>query len=355
LAAIRYIARAIGKRSNDIGYAGLKDAHGVTRQTFSVEHVDPESIGSLELARIRVLSVDRHTNKLKLGHLAGNRFTIRIRDVAPNAISLARPILDILATRGLPNYFGPQRFGARGDNALVGMAVLCGDYDEAMALMLGRPAPGERGGVQQARRLFDAGKWTEAAAAWPPAFREQARVCRAVAKAGGDPGAGWRAVEHSLRRLYLSAVQSDWFNRVVARRIPTIDRVKSGDLAWKHRNGAVFLVEDSAREQPRCDAFEISPTGPLFGRRMTDAGGRQGELEAEVLASSGVSRESLALGEGRTLQGARRPLRVPVTALSVNSAEDDRGPCLQLDFDLPPGAYATCVTREVCKGDAMTD
>jgi tRNA pseudouridine13 synthase len=343
------IARALGRNRQEIGYAGLKDAHGVTRQMLSLEHVDPERVRSLELARIRVLSVARHGNKIKLGHLAGNRFAIKIRNAAASPLTLAGPILDVLTSRGLPNYFGPQRFGARGDNALIGLAVLRNDYDEAVALLLGRPGALDHGDVRKARELFDTGNLEAAAAAWPRYMAMQRRVCRASIKARGDARTAWRAVDHSLRKLYVSAVQSDLFNQVLSKRISTIDRLVAGDIAWKHRNGACFRVEDAATEQSRCDAFEISPTGPLFGRRMTEASGTQGDLEAEVLAASGLAREQMRAKDGTKLDGARRPLRVPLGDLGTEAGEDDRGLYLRLSFTLPPGAYATGVTREICK------
>lgn len=153
LAAIRQIARSLGRNPRDIGYAGLKDAHGITQQRLSLEHVDPAVIESLELGRIRVLSVTRHGNKIKLGHLTGNRFTIKVRDTVESPLGPAEPIMDVLLSRGVPNYFGPQRFGARGDNALIGRAVLLDNYDDAIALILGRPGPGDHGKVREARTV----------------------------------------------------------------------------------------------------------------------------------------------------------------------------------------------------------
>ena len=89
-AAIRLVATALGRRPQDIGYAGLKDAHGITQQMLSIEHVDPAAIANLDLAGIRVLSIDRHRNKIKLGHLRGNRFEIKIRNVEPSSTERAR-------------------------------------------------------------------------------------------------------------------------------------------------------------------------------------------------------------------------------------------------------------------------
>jgi tRNA pseudouridine13 synthase len=349
LAAVEIIARSLGRNRREIGYAGLKDAHGVTRQWLSVEHIDPARIESLELGRIEVLSVTRHRNKIKLGHLAGNRFEIKVRDAVPSPIARAKSIMDVLAERGVPNYFGPQRFGARGDNARTGKAVLQDDYAEAIATILGRAGPMDKGEIRKARELFDAGDLIAAAEAWPRNMAMQARVCRALVKSGGDAQTAWRAVDHTLRKLFVSALQSELFNRVLAQRISSIDRLETGDIAWKHRNGACFRVEDSATEQPRCRAFEISPSGPLFGRRMTEASEGPGLLEEEVLAESGVLRQQFRTRDGTKLDGARRPLRVPLQGPEIEAGEDHRGPYLELNFALPPGAYATSVTREICK------
>lgn len=348
LAAIRIIAAKLGVKTQDIGYAGLKDAHGITQQRFSVEHISPEHVSAMSLDHMKVLSVDRHTNKLKLGHLAGNRFCIKIRDTIPNPAEQAGQVVSILSDRGVPNYFGPQRFGVRGDNALIGSAVLRGDFDDAITRMLGQPQQEDNAQVSEARRLFDKGDHEAAAEQWPRKFAMQSRVCRAFV-GGGDAKKAWRCVDHSLRRLLVSAVQSDLFNRVLAPRVDSIDQLLDGDVAWKHANGACFLVESAATEQPRCDEFEISPTGPLFGKKMKNPTGRPATTEQSVLKNSGVTEEQFRPGGGFKLDGARRPLRVPLAHAHLEDGHDDHGPYLQLSFELPPGSYATVVTREICK------
>ena len=84
-----------------------------------------------------------HTNKLRPGHLAGNRFILRIRGVGPDQLAAAEAILDVLRRRGVPNYFGHQRFGARNDTADLGRAMVKGDLDEFTAILLGRSRPGD--------------------------------------------------------------------------------------------------------------------------------------------------------------------------------------------------------------------
>lgn len=350
LQAIQRLARALGRAPRDIGYAGMKDAHGITRQWLSIEHVETARVQALAEPGMRLLSVTRHTNKIKLGHLSGNRFTIRVRQHDAGSLPKAQAIVETLRTRGVPNFFGPQRFGARGDNAMIGLAAVRGDFVEALAWMLGRPGPFDHGGVQRARELFDAGDHQAAADAWPGAFRSAAKICRALARTG-DPRRAWREVDHTLRKLFVSALQSELFNRLLVRRLPEFDVIHDGDLAYKHANGACFLVENAGAEQPRCAAFEISPTGPLFGRRMTEPRGKPAEWEQAVLQDSGLNRDEIAAEEGSRLDGARRPLRVPVGDLSVEEGQDHRGPYLALTFALPAGAYATSVVREVCKND----
>jgi hypothetical protein len=162
-----------------------------------------------------------------------------------------------------------------------------------------------------------------------------------------------RQIENqTLRKLYTSAFQSDLLNRVIAQRIDSIDRVLVGDLAWKHINGACFRVEDADVEQPRCASFEISPTGPLFGPRMTEPTGYPAQVETQVLADAGLTRDQVRGGYSVKLEGARRPLRVPIRDVESHNGTDANGPFLRVAFVLPPGAYATSVTRELCRGVA---
>lgn len=125
LDVLRIIASALNMPRKEIGYAGLKDARAVARQWISIEHIKPQELGQLDLENIKFLQFKRHGNKLRIGHLAGNRFVIRLRQVQPapqEAMQRAERIMAVLAQRGAPNYFGPQRFGTRQDGHLLGKA-----------------------------------------------------------------------------------------------------------------------------------------------------------------------------------------------------------------------------------------
>jgi tRNA pseudouridine13 synthase len=98
------------------------------------------------------------------------------------------------------------------------------------------------------------------------------------------PSASVRMIDEPLRRLWVSALQSRIFNEVLTRRLASFDTILPGDFAWKHDNGACFLVEDAAAEAARGQAFEISPTGPLVGYRMSEPTGQPLEIEKAVMA-----------------------------------------------------------------------
>jgi tRNA pseudouridine13 synthase len=347
--AIARLARALGKPPRDFGYAGLKDARGVTRQCLSIEHIDPQRVLDVAVPDVRVLSAARHGNKLKIGHSAGNRFIVRVRGVSAGQRTAADPILAVLQQRGLPNYFGPQRFGARGTNPAVGAAMLRRDWPEAFAILLGRPAANDRDDVHRARELYDAGDVAAAGPAWPHGFALEARACRAVVIEKGPTQQAFNRIDAPTRRLFLSALQSELFNRVLAERLHALDALETGDLAWLHRNGACFAVQDATVEQPRCASFEISPTGPIFGGKMTEPTGAPAEREARILTAAGFEAFPSRAPDGTPLEGARRPLRVPLANLASDYATDEHGPYLELRFDLPPGAYATALTRELCR------
>ena len=113
----RELARACGCRSLDVGYAGLKDRRAVAVQWFTVPktHLTPAEWTVVRGQGFDVLEAHPHTRKLPRGALEGNRFSIRIRRLEVDDQVLAARLTDI-AARGVPNYFGPQRFGREGGN-----------------------------------------------------------------------------------------------------------------------------------------------------------------------------------------------------------------------------------------------
>ena len=372
--AVRRVARALRIDPRSVGYAGLKDAHAISEQTLSVGNVSPSLVERLDVPGVRVLSVDRHTNKLRLGHLRGNRFTIRIRDAArmrdagcagdtQSALLHARAILDVLARYGAPNYFGEQRFGLRGSTHLLGRALVRKDDEAFVHHLVGFAQPvstGEQIGqeeqvespsVREARALFEAGDLESSLPLWPRHMETERRAVQALLDHPGEYPRVVRAIPSKMRSFYVSAYQSALFNRVLAQRSgaqqarwKALSTLALGDLAYIHAKGAVFLVEDPAAEQARADRLEISPSGPLYGFKLTQAQGIPGEIEQQVLAQEGLDLEDFRL-RGLKLKGARRPLRFPLSEAVVEQEGHD----LVVSFSLPPGCYATVVLREMIK------
>ena len=278
------VGKALGVDPRGVGIAGLKDARAVSRQWLSVAGVADAQVAGLAGEGWRVLAHSRHGNKLKMGHLRGNRFVVTLRGTGPGDLALVQQNLAELQQRGVPNYFGEQRFGKRGSNLQKGLAILRGEARRAA-----RTVP---------RRVFG---------------------------------------------LLVSAVQSEVFNRVVIERLQTLDVLLPGDLAYLHRNGACFPVADAAAEQPRAAAFELSPTGPMPGPKMTAPAGEPLAIEQRALAAMDLLPAQFAALPFGMARGERRPLRVPLHDAEARAHTAG----LELRFSLPRGSFATSVLREL--------
>ncbi len=257
----RRLAERLGLRPGDVGTAGLKDRIAVTRQWVSVPATTESRLPDLDGDGIRVLRVARHSNKLRPGHLWGNRFRILVRHVAPEAGARLGPLVERIQREGMVNFYGPQRFGRGGETAVLGMAMLKG----------GRPP----------RSPF-------------------------------------------LRKLALSAAQSLLFNEYVRRRFEDglLRLVLPGDVMARWPAGGMFTVTDQAREQKRFDDREIVTTGPIFGRKTFAPAGEAAERERAVLAAAGIEARDLARF-GKLLQGSRRMILVYVPDLSAELCAND--------------------------------
>ncbi len=306
---VKRLAAALGISPERVGVAGQKDARGVARQMVSLERVDPTRLKTVHVPGITILDAARHRTKLRLGSLRGNRFVIRLHAVAPGGAATARAALKILARRGVPNYFGPQRFGVRGDTWEVGRALLRGDRARAHAIV----------------------------AAWP---------------SGSEAASGAHGLDPWLLGFAVSAYQSWIFNAVLAERLPGIDGILAGDLAFLHDTGRIVPVRDAAADQIRAEHFHLSATGPIVGHTMTEPAGEAAAIEQRILAAEGVRVADLPRSGPLKCVGGRRPLRFQPSDAVIESGEDDLGAFLDLRFALPRGCYATAVLREICKGES---
>jgi tRNA pseudouridine13 synthase len=285
------IARATKTPERDIGYAGMKDRHGITTQWLSIPARAPAPDSWQLPPDLKLVEVSRHNNKLRTGHLRGNRFRIRLTGVSAGGDERARRLFERLAERGHVNYFGAQRFGRDG------------------------------------RNVADAVAWLTGKAPLP------------------------RGRERFLSKLYTSALQSELFNRYATRRVALgVDHLVTGEVVRLAGAGASFVVEDPAREAHRLLARDLCLTGPMPGPKMRPAAAEAAALEAAVQDELGVSAEALA-ELGRHAPGTRRDLLVHPLDTNVGELMEDR---LELGFELPSGSYATMLVRELTRTDETT-
>ena len=217
-----------GVPRGSVGFAGQKDKYAVARQWLSVPAEHAAAFESLdEVDGMTVLETSRHRNKLGLGHLRGNRFRVRVREARKDWAPIAAAILERLQGVGVPNYFGPQRFGSFNTNIVDGLRLLRG---------------------------------------------EKMRVDR------------------RMQRFYRSALQSHLFNLLLKMRMERClyDAVVPGDRAQRHDSGGMFVVDDAVRETERARRLEISAALPLFGRKVRVSEREAGAMEGRVLSELGL-------------------------------------------------------------------
>ena len=276
------IARQLGVKFKDIGVAGLKDRHAVTRQWISLPRKFESRLGEFTLPGAEILSTTAHGNKLGIGHLRGNRFRIRVRDTGANSLEIAEGNLERLRILGVPNYFGPQRFGNTGTNAVRGLELV-------------------RDGRMRGPESIP------------------------------------------IKRFLIASLQSLLFNHILRLRLErgVFAGFLRGDVAKKHDTGGVFVVEETATENPRAERLEVSATAPLYGRKVTPVAQFESRaLEDEVLALFDLNWEHF-----KDRHGDRRITRIKLGEAKLEGTPDG----YWIEFSLPKGCFATVVLREVLK------
>ncbi len=308
----RHLAEVLQISPRELGTAGLKDTHAVTRQFVSVPRSAETRLKAIDTDGIRLLNATPHQNKLRTGHLHGNRFQVLVREVVgwvllPDQMrsktdgqecpsyAAALAIAERLRQIGVPNYYGSQRFGNKNSTLKLGLKLLT-----------------------------------------------EARESSAAPREANRPN------RRFLHRLALSAAQSWLFNNVLADRLRDglLSQVLLGDIMQKCASGGLFDVRDVAAEQPRFEARETVITGPMFGPKMKPTLHESALREQRVLAASGVTLDGFRRF-GHLAEGTRRPLLIWPEDLQVRAVADG----LLFEFSLPPGAYATVVLREFMKND----
>jgi tRNA pseudouridine13 synthase len=361
---IARLGQRLSARSADFGYAGRKDARAVTRQWISVDTktsgATAERVAALDMPGVRVLRVERHPRKLRRSQHRGNRFCLRLRDLADEDLPLIEERIAGVRAGGMPNPFGRQRYGYRGLSHELGRRLLAIDHEGYIRELVSKEQAPDTKEVAQLREAILSGDRAEQknlGTLRGRLPRDLGVLAKQLVRRPNDWKSALRALPRSLLGIHLSALQSRVFDHVLAHRAGGLGRVQRGDVLFLHEKGAAFLVPLAATDaelaelQARADAFELSPSGPLPGRKLLGAAGEPRRLESEAFAALGVAPEAFrGLGLGLDQRGARRPLRVPVS----NLEHERDGTDLVLRFGLPRGSYATTLLEVLHYGEEMT-
>jgi len=296
------IARYLGIKNKEIGYAGLKDKHAMTKQYISLNKKYEEALEGFNHDGIKIISKTYHNNKLRIGHLKGNRFYIKVKKVNPTSATKIDEALANISKFGMPNFFGYQRFGNDGDNHILGEKLAKGEAKERnprVKKLLINAYQSHLFNLWLSRRLeintlvnsFD--------------------VCE---------------VEDLLN------LPNDEITKMKAQKHPF--KLISGDIMEHYPYGKLFEFESRDEDLERFSNRDISVTGVLCGNKVK-------------LASSLARGIEKNFDDTISADGARRFAWVYPTDVEgrFNQVEAQ----YEFNFTLPKGSYATVLLEEIAK------
>lgn len=289
----RTLAKALSIPAMEVGMAGYKDRRAVARQWISLPgHLEKE-IEKIEIEGFKILEKSRHTNKLRTGHLHGNKFNILLKSIMDEANQQKiKKLVERLKVTGLWNFYGEQRFGKNLETLKIGLDLLAQDKEAS-------------------RKPF------------------------------------------YLRKLGLSAVQSALFNEVLRLRITnnTHKKVLLGDVLCMLPQESKCHARNLPEDQLRVDQGLMAVTGPMQGWKMYPKPAEEALLLENHVCESFGFKQDVWKGFGKFLMGARRCLVYPIEGLDLGFETDG----VRLSFSLPAGAYATQLIREITQQDTAEE
>ena len=299
---IGQFARYLNIKNRDIGYAGLKDKHAMTKQYISIHKSHEAALENFNLENIKIISKAYHNNKLKIGHLKGNRFYIKLKKVNPTSAAKIDEALKNIGQVGMPNFFGYQRFGNDGDNHVLGEKLAKGEARERnprVKKLLINAYQSHLFNLWLSRRL----EINSLVSSFEPSEIES-----------------------------LLNMPNDEVKKMKAQKHPF--KLINGDIMEHYPHGKLFDFESDANDLIRFDGREISVTGLLCGKKVRLSSGVAGEIEKEF-------------NDEINEDGARRFAWIYPTEVEgrFNPVEAQ----YEMNFTLPKGSYATVLIEEIAK------
>ena len=331
--AIDLLANRLHVSKARFGIAGTKDKRAFTKQRVSVWRIDPERMNNLKFRNMKVYGAEGSAERITLGKLSGNRFKITVRDISLKKEEIEERLSKIFSEleKGIPNYFGPQRFGEiREITHLVGKEMLKGTFQPAVKTYLAMIFEKEQEDAKSARKYL-AEHWNkegfaEALKLFPQRLRYERTVMEYLAKYPNDYAGSLRTLPKRLRKMFLNAVQARIWNRVAK----------------------VFAEKGEQM------------TIPLVGCGDKISDDQMGEEIRKAMEEEEISIESFcmpSMPELRCTGGRRELFLIPkgLGILQIGEDELNSGKLkVAVAFELPPGAYATELVKEIIKSQPLS-
>ncbi|UCN01432.1 tRNA pseudouridine(13) synthase TruD [Sulfurimonas sp. SWIR-19] len=299
---IGQIARYLGIKNKEIGYAGLKDKNAMTVQYISLHKKHEEALENFNFDGIKILSKTYHNNKLRIGHLKGNRFYIKLKKVNPTSAEKIDEALKNIEKFGMPNFFGYQRFGNDGDNHILGEKLAKGEARERNP---------------RVKRLLINAYQSHLFNLWLSRRLEINTLVNSF-KA--------QEIESLLN------MPNEEVKKMKEQKHPF--KLISGDVMEHYPNGRLFDFEGAKEDLERFNARDISVTGLLCGKKVRHATEIAGEIEKDY-------------DDEINADGARRYAWVFPTEIEGRFNKQEAQ--YEMNFTLPKGSYATVLIEEIAK------
>ncbi len=302
---IKKLSEAIGCKVRDIGYAGLKDKDGLTTQYITIYKKYEKKLNEFHDDKIKILEKSCHSNKLKIGHLKGNRFFIRLKKVNPVNAKKLEEALNIIKKEGCPNYFGYQRFGRDGDNFEIGKNILYGKTRERN---------------RKKRNFFINAFQSHIFNLW---LSKRVEMCKLFNS-------------FNLKELKnLFEYPENIMKKIKAQK--NFFKIFPGDIACHYPYGKAFECVDIDSEAERFYEKKISITGFLMGKKAKKATDIAGEIEKDFVSDFQDIEDKI--------DGSRRFAWIFPEIFSYDYKKEDAW--FELSFYLPKGSYATVLLEEL--------
>jgi tRNA pseudouridine13 synthase len=359
---VRDLSRRLRISQRRVSWAGTKDKRAITAQRMSLDSILLEA--PFKLGKAIVEPIGRSDRPIALGDLEGNDFSITIRTVAGSQDDIARAVESIIDeihdARGVPNFFGIQRFGSiRPVNHLVGRALVEGDVEQAVLTYIGKPFSDEPEDVKEARqRILDTHDFKEALHRMPVQLRYERAMLNHLAKHPNDFDGALGVLSMNLQKLFVHSYQSYLFNKMVSSRLARgfpLTTGFDGDRVWVPDKGRVRTVVPKNIEEVNKSlaAGSVPVQMPVPGYETELSDGVIGQVEHEVLEAEGVDLAAFKIDNCPRLasKGVMRNIALPVDlgfTVTPDELTNDHVK-VELRFFLPKGDYATSVLREIMK------